>query len=134
MSVSKRNLTLADGQVAATATEITAGPGDMARRVNVSFSNVGGAEETLVLTITRNSGTARRLRRVTLAANEQFEITGLPLNSTDSLKAATTNASSVDYMVSLAPDDAPLSSCVYDENGSPRHVSDILEQMIQLLG
>lgn len=124
-----RNLTIADGQVAATATEITAGSGDMAQRLNLTFCNTGSQDETLVLTISRNGGTARRLKRVVLATEEQLEITGLPLNSTDSLLGVTSNASVVDYIVSIAAAEAPLSMQVYDSLGGLKTAPYVLEQL-----
>lgn len=129
-----RNLTIADGQVATAAAQIATSPGTDASRVNVAFANVGGQDETLVLTISRNGGTARRLRRVVLAADEQLEICGLALNGTDSLLAATTNAGSVDYLVSIATENAPQTMCVYDASGSPKTAPYILEQLIDALG
>lgn len=131
--MARRNLVIADGQVATTSTEITTGPSDEGGRVNVTFHNTGTADETLVLTLTRSGGTARRIKRVVLAENESCEICGLPLNGTDSLKGSTTTASVVDYTVSVGPDDSPLTFALYDANGVPRNVSDILEQLIQVL-
>ena len=124
-----QNLTTGDGTVAITATQITAGVGDIARRMNLTFANVGGQQETLTLTISRNGGTARRLKRVVLEADEQLEITGLPLNKTYSLLAQTTNAASVDYMVSIAAKEAPLVMQVYDAMGGIKTAPYIMEQM-----
>jgi hypothetical protein len=127
-----RNLTIADGQVAATATEITAGPSNQGARVNVVFHNTGSTEETLILTLTRGTdGTARRVKRVVLKENESCDISGLPMNGTDSLKAVTTTASTVDYVVSVGPEDSPYTFAVYDENGVPKSVPDTFDQLIQ---
>ncbi len=128
-----QNLTTGDGQVAVTATQITAGAGVKARRMNVTFANVGGLNETLVVTISRNGGTARRLKRVVLDVNEQLEICGLPLNGTDSLLAATTNALSVDYVVSVAADNSPQTMVVYDEFGGVKTAPYIIEQLDAVL-
>ena len=128
-----RRLTTADGQVAASTTEIATGPSDSGGRINVTFCNTGTAEETLVLTVTRGSGgTARRLRRNVLQANEQLVVAGLPLSGDDSLKAATTNASVVDYLVSVGPDDSPFTFTVYDESGLPKSAPAVLETLAQL--
>ena len=122
------NLTVADGQVAITATKIASGF-NQARRMNLTFANVGGLSETLTLTLSRNGGTPRRLKQVVLDANEQFEVCGLPLNSTDILYAQTTDAASVDYLVSVASDNAPLTMHTFDSAGRLRTAPYILEQM-----
>jgi hypothetical protein len=113
--------TIADGQVAAAAAAIVSG---VSGPVSLTFTNVGGLSETLVLTVVRGStGTARRIRRDVLAANEQLILAGLPLNVTDVLKAATSNASSVDYVAVAAPDGAPLRVAAYDANGALKQVN-----------
>ncbi len=128
-----KNLTTGDGQVATTATQITAGRGDVARRMNITFANVGGQEEVLILTMSRNGGTARRIKRVVLGADEQLEIAGLPLNLSDSLLAQTTNAASIDYVVSIAGHDAPLTMHVYDDKGGLKTAPFIIEQLDAVL-
>ena len=122
------NLTIADGQVAAAATQVVSGF-NHAKRLNVSFANVGGLNEVLVITISRNGGPQRRLKRVELCANEQLEIAGFGLNSTDVLYAQTTDAASVDYVVSIAAPDAQLTMHVYDDKGGLKTAPYILEQM-----
>jgi hypothetical protein len=134
MNVFTTNLTTADGQVTTTATQITAGVGDRAQRLNLKFCNVGGAEETLVLTVSRNGGTARRLKRVVLAANEEFKLGGLALNKSDSLLGVTTNAASVDYVVSVAADDAPYTEETFDDSGRPKQAPYLQEQLEAALG
>lgn len=124
-----QNLTTGSGQVAVTATQITAGVSDRARRLNLKFCNVGGQEETLVLTVSRNGGTAVRIKRVVLAADEEFKLSGLPLNSTDSLLAATTNAASVDYLISIAGADAPYAEETFDDSGRQKNAPYIQEQL-----
>lgn len=114
-----KNLNLSGGQVAATATEISAGSSDQGRRINVTFANTGAQTETLVLTLAVNGGTARRLFRCTLDENEQLVVGGLPLDRRDSLRAATTNALAVDYVVSIAALDSLLTFQKYDEDGQP---------------
>lgn len=109
---------LADGQVAATAGAIYTHAGEDAVRINVTFTNVGGEAETLVLTVLRNGGTARRVRRLVLDANQECILAGFPMSKTDVLKAATSNAASVDYDVTQAPDNAPLTFTAFDANGA----------------
>lgn len=129
-----RNLTLADGQLGTTVAEIIAGPGDYAKRVHCIFANVGAQEETVVVTIVRAGGTARRLYRVVLQPDQSAEIDGLPLNSADSLKAYTTNAASIDYVVSQAPENVRQTLTVHDEYGIPKTSPQILEQLATVLG
>ena len=127
------NLTVADGQVAAEATEILTGDSN-AVRYNLSFHNVGDAAETLVLTLSRDGGTARRLKRVELAPAESLEVSGLPLNKTDSLLAETTTADAGDYVIAKAPDQQPAGSVVYDAEGIPKTAPVLIEQLAQILG
>ena len=128
----RRNLTIADGQVAATATEITVGPSDDGGRVNLTFCNTGTQEETLVLTVTRGSGgTARRLKRITIQPDEQCEFSGLPLNRDDSLKGVTTTASVVDYIVSVGPADSPFRFEVQDADGIRKNMGALNEALYQ---
>ncbi len=128
------NLTVADGQVATTATEITKGRGNHARPLDLTFANVGGQEETLILSISRGGGTARRLKRVVLSPDEQLEICALALNSTDSLLAQTSNAASVDFVVAIASGHAPYAMHVFDDKGGLKSAPYILEQIESLTG
>jgi hypothetical protein len=123
------NLTIGDGQVAITATQITAGSGDRAQRLDIKFCNTGDQEETLILTISRNGGTARRLKRVVLAANEEFKLGGLALNKTDSLLGVTTTASSIDYVVSIAAPTAAYTEETFDDSGRPKSAPYLQEQL-----
>lgn len=129
-----KNLTIADGTVAATATQIAAGPGDHARPVNVLLSNTGTQDETVMLTISRNGGTQRRIWRGVLSPNWQARICGLPLNGTDSLLASATDAGVVDYLVSIAGREAPLTMAVYDDSGFPASAPQVLDQLAALTG
>ncbi len=129
-----RNLVVADGQVAITATAVIAGTRDAACRYNLTFSNVGANSETLVLTYSRAGGTQRQLRTVVLETDETFELTGLPINKSDTLYALTTTALCVDYLVSTAPDEAPLCSQVYDATGTAKTNPQVLEQLALALG
>lgn len=108
--------TLADGQVAATATAVlsagTPGP------VTAIFANTGVVAQSLIVTLKRGTGTARRLAKVLLAADEQMVIANLPLNADDTLYAQATDASVVDYLVVGAPPVAPLSIYSLDANGA----------------
>ena len=127
----RRNLTIADGTVAASATEIATGPSDQGGRVNVSFANTGTAEEVVILTITRGTGTARRLKRFTLGPDEQADLNGQALNKDDSLKASSTNAEVVDYVVSIAPEDTPFSFEIQDADGIRKNMGTLNEALFQ---
>jgi hypothetical protein len=125
----KRQLNIADGQLAATATEITAGAGDVAKRLNLTFCNTGSAEETIILTLTRSGGTARRIKRVVLQENEQFELGGFPLNSDASLKGYTTNGGVVDFTVSIAAEESLATYMIFDADGVPKILGNALQAL-----
>lgn len=113
-------LALANGQVAATAGTILAGSTLLAEgRVDACFTNVGGAPETLVVTVKRNGGTARRVARFVLQANETAYVCGFVMEPSDTLLAATSNATSVDYTVDLSTG-GPLRIFSCDANGAER--------------
>lgn len=116
--MARKNPVLTDGQVAATATALLAGPADSGARVDLCFANVGGSPETLVVTLSRSGGTQRRVFRAVLAADEQAYVRGLAVGSADTVYAATSNAASVDYTAYLAGDDAPFGVAVLDANGA----------------
>ncbi len=129
-----KNLTVADGQLATSATLLTTGVGRHAKPVNVLLSNTGTNDETIILTYSRNGGTQRRIWRVVLPANWQGRVTGLPLNGADSLYGQTTNASVVDYVVGVAGDNAPLTFAIYDDSGLPATAPQMLDQLTALTG
>lgn len=114
--------TFTDGQLAASESAIltyntdvgTTGKG---QTFAATFTNVGGSQETILLTFQRRGGTSRRLRRVVLSANEQFVMNGLTMSPEDILLGSTSNASSVDYVVSSSGD-GPLQFQTFDANGS----------------
>lgn len=112
-------VSLADGQVGIVAAAIY-GPGvPIPGPVSLILSNVGGNDETVTITVKRGStGTPRRLIKLTLSADEQLYIIGLPLSGTDTILAVTTDAASVDYLVFAAPDAAPLKIYSLDANGA----------------
>ena len=70
-----------------------------------SFANVGGLNEVLVMAISCTGAPQRRLERVESWANQQSEIAGFGLYFMDVLYAQTTDAASVDYVVSIAAPD-----------------------------
>lgn len=111
------------GQVAAAAGQIADWTGSESFRLNLTFQNTGGSAETLVLTLARAGGTARRVLRAVLATNEQLVVTGLAVDGDDTLYAATTNAGVVDYTAAVAPDDAPFSVQSFDASGALKQVN-----------
>ncbi len=129
--------TLADGQVAAATTAVLAAgtPGP----VTLTFANTGSLDETLTVTVTRGTGTARRLVKIVLSTDEQLFIANLPLNAADTIKAETTTALTVDYLVVAAPDAAPLTITTLDANGAIKSggaaaAGPALEQLLSIFG
>jgi hypothetical protein len=129
-----KNLVVADGQVGTVAAAVTSNPGSWAERYNLLFSNVGAQTETLIVTQTRNGGTPRRVRIAVLDPGEALEITGLPVNVADMVLAVTTDAGSVDYLVSKAGYETHMESRVYDASGLPKSYPQIFEQLAAALG
>lgn len=115
---------LGNGQVAASAAAIASWTGNQSYRCNATFTNTSASlVETLLVTVLRAGGTARRIFRAVLAPNESVVAAGIILDSGDTLKASTTDATTVDYDVSVAPDSAPLSITCYDANGAVKQVN-----------
>ena len=129
-----QNLTIGDGQLAASATKIIGGPGQRARKLNVLFGNTGNSDETIILTYSRAGGTQRRIWRFTLSANWSARICGLPINGDDVLYGQSTDAAVVDYVVSITGLEAPLTMAVFDDNGLLAGAPQILDQMAALMG
>lgn len=128
-----RKLTLADGQLAAAAATILAGSsldGGEGGKVQVLAQNVGSSAETVVLTMQRAGGTARRVARAVLAANEQLLVTGLPMQPDDTLLGTTTNATSVDYLVTAS--DGPLTIRTLGAAGAEKSVRSEVSRTIQV--
>lgn len=94
---------------------------DNAERINITCHNTGGSSETVVITVLVAGGTARRVARAVLAANESFLLSGLPINGADIVKGATTNATAVDYNVTKAGEDAPFYFQVFDAGGAVKN-------------
>lgn len=96
--------TLADGQLADSEAAIYTVPENTKTYVRfLSLYNVSGSEQTITLWIRRNGGSSRKWRRFVLNENEQADALGsavLMLSAGDSIRAASTNASSVDYVIS----------------------------------
>ncbi len=108
--------TLAAGQLAATATVLTANK--ISGKVNILLQNVGGQGETVTLSLLPAGGTSRRIGRWVLSANEQIEVQGLALDGDDILKGVATDAASVDYVIQSAPETSTYATRSYDSNGA----------------
>ncbi len=114
--MSSLNQTIADGQLAATATALTSRK--LSGKHNISLQNVGGAGETVVLTLMVNGGTARRIGRWVLAANEQITVRGLALSGVDTLLGESSHTESMDFVIFSASEDTAFSTSSYDANGA----------------
>lgn len=126
------SLNLADGQLGASAAQILAGATVGSVRIDAVLHNTGSNEETVVLTFQRNGGTARRIARAVLDENEALVLSALPVESGDVLLGVTSNASVVDYLISVAAD-GPRTITIYDENGLPKSAPAILEQLATIV-
>lgn len=111
--------TLADGQLAASAATILSGATVGAQRVTVILTNTGGSAETVVLSLSRDGGTARQLARAVLSQYERLIVTGLCVDPADVLKGQTSNATAVDYTI-LAGAGPDFRTDTYDANGALR--------------
>lgn len=131
-----RNLTLANGQLEATAATLLAGSAAPPEGlVNVVLNNTGSSEETVLLTLQVRGGTARRVARVVLNENEAAHVKGVPLATEDTLLAVTTNGSAVDYLVTVG--DGGLRVQVLSADGTDKGVGTlrrILFGMEEVLG
>lgn len=116
---------IADGQLAATTSPLL-GVQAFPSLVNVTLFNRGTANETVYLTITRSGSTARVLASAILQPNESLYAMGIGLQPTDVLSGYSTDAASVDYLVSNAPD---LGFVVFgrDATGAPKGASLLME-------
>lgn len=111
---------ISNGVVAATtAAQIASGADGP---INLTFSNVGVVSETVVLTVATGSGTARRIRRDVLAADEQLVITNLVLDPNQTLYAVTTTAACVEYYA-VSGVGGPFQAFAFDANGALKNVN-----------
>ena len=115
------SLSLADGQLASSAAVIL----DVAasgRTVNLVFTNTSGsASETVLVTVSRAGGTGRRLTRAVIAANESLYVNGVALDPGDNISASATDATTVDYQVTVGS--GPFNVYSLDVNGAMKQVN-----------
>lgn len=117
-------LTIADGQLAATSTEILGvSTSGSERHVNVLMRNTSASTtQTVVLTVSRDGGTARSLVRAVLAPHEPLHVLNIPLDPADVLAGSTTNATTVDYLVTTSQGGA-FEVRSLDANGALKQVN-----------
>lgn len=89
-------------------------------QASITAQNVGGSAETITFTLTPLGGTARRVGYAVLQPNEQFYAVGIPMGPGDALNGSSTDASVVDYTVSLGfpSNDVPFSMWTLDATGA----------------
>lgn len=114
-----RDFTLADGQVAATAGTILAGSElpTNGGKITATFHNAGSTTETLIVSLKVSGGTARRKAQAILYAKETLVINAMAMQPDDTLLAATTNATTVDYTID-GKAEGPFSVYTLDSNGA----------------
>jgi hypothetical protein len=111
------------GQVASSDTAIFTSTDPAQRIVAAVFENTSSSlTETLVVSFTISGGSKLRLARAVLAPNEQFVINGLTMNTSDSLSATTTDASTVSYTV-MQSSPNPYAAQAFDANGALKQVN-----------
>jgi hypothetical protein len=113
-----RSKSFTSGQLAATATSILSGADAGERKVQLSCVNTGSSAETVIVKQQVAGGTARQIARAVLGANESLVVTGIGMQPDDTLLGQTTNAATVDYVVSGCPNDEAFSIVSLDANGA----------------
>lgn len=66
---------------------------------SLELLNTNAATQTVDLYLQKSGGTSRHVRRVTLAQYESAEWKGIPLGNGDKIRALTTTATAVNYVV-----------------------------------
>jgi hypothetical protein len=114
------NVNLANGQLAtSSATLLSSTSG----RVSILCRNTSASlTETVVLTLAVAAGTARSLVRAVLAPNEALLVTNLPLDTADVLAGSTSDATTVDYLVTQG-DGRGFVVASLDANGALKQVN-----------
>lgn len=114
--------TIADGQLAASSATLVTGALGLKGHVTLMLQNTGTAQETILVTLTRANGTARRLSRIVLEENESAHLRNVPIQQGDVIAGYTTTASSVDYLIFGAPGGG-LALELYDASGASKGVT-----------
>lgn len=131
------SLDLANGQVATSATAVfTATQTDL---VTIIYRNTSASlTETLETTVLVNGGTARKLPRLSLAPDCSARLANIPVEDGDIIKAVTTDATTVDYLVygcgtngqGVLPNFAPFSLTSFDATGAQQASATATSQSI----
>ena len=112
-------LTLADGQLSATAATVYSGD---ARIVTINAYNTSASSsETVSFTFQRNGGTARGLHRAILAPYERVIISGVCVETADTILGSATDAATVDYLVTIGS--GPFNVSSFDASGALKQVN-----------
>lgn len=119
------SLTIANGQLATSATALATATGSDLWSLRLTNTS-GSLTETVLITVLRQGGTARRVARIVLAPNEQAVVTNIPVESGDIVKGATTDATTVDYDLTgvgaaglaVLPNFPPTSLQLFDASGA----------------
>lgn len=115
-----RELSLADGQLAASASTLISGSDVGTGFVSIVLANTSTVEQTVVLTFSRAGGTARRLARAVLAEGDQLIVNNLPMQGDDVVQGYATVANNVDYVVYSATSGESVTITAIDASGNPR--------------
>ena len=126
--------TLADGQLAVAATTIitgitacsapagglgTAGTVISGNSINILFSNRSSTlTETIIISFQRQGGTARYTDQFQLSPNQSAKINNYAMIQGDILLGQTTDATTVDYVVSSGINGAATTLEIYDNTGA----------------
>lgn len=110
-------LVLADGQLAATVGTILA-PSRDERFVAVMLANTAEQSQQVTMLLLRAGSTARRLVRGKLLKDESCQITGIPIDPSDTLQAYADGGSAVDYTVTMSV--GQFSVTFRDGSGAPK--------------
>ena len=115
-----RQLTLADGQLSTTTATLIGGADVPGSHVSVLLSNTSSFDVTVTLSFQRAGGTARRIRKVTLEADDQLLLRHLPIQPNDTLLGVANVPSAVDYLVNSSTD-GPISISVLSASGGVKN-------------
>lgn len=112
-------LTLADGQLSATAATVYSGDAGVVT-IN-AYNTSSSTSQTVSFTFQRNGGTARGLHRAILAPYERVILSGVCIETADTILGSATNATTVDYLVTVG--NGPFCVTSFDANGALKQVN-----------
>lgn len=98
--------TLADGQAAIAETDVYTAPASGAVLSTIRFTNAGSSIELVKVYVKRSGGTSRLIAQQSLAGGDRLDAIApgekIELSSGDKIRALTTTATTVDYLVAGA--------------------------------